>query len=130
MKISDICEEVQTYAPLDDFDDYVDLGDLANLCKTYLDDEEVKRTAIELLQALKTTVVANLSHGDVVKYSNGITIWFPESQHKFKQHRRPYKSLSFTKKYPNWVKFLSKYHQETKLQKKSIRNLPYYSFRI
>ena len=126
IKISNICEEVQAYAPLDDFDDYVDLGDLASLCKSYLDDGEVRRTADVLLRALKSAVVENKFHGDVVKYSNGVTIWFPESQHKFRQHRHPYNKLSFTKKYPNWMKFLAKYHQETRLQKRSIRKLPDY----
>lgn len=125
MKISEIREEVQVYAPFDDFDDYVDIGDLANLCRD-LHNKEVTKTANELLLSLKDVVVENKTHGKEVKYSTGITIWFPESQHKFKQHERPYKTLSFTKKYSNWMKFLSEYHIETRLQKRSIRKLSWY----
>ncbi|MEW6043662.1 MAG: clostripain-related cysteine peptidase [Thermoproteota archaeon] len=129
MKISDVAEEVQAYAPLDDFDDYVDLGDLANLCKEYLNDETVTRTANALLQTLKTVIVANKFEGSDVRYSHGVTIWFPETQHKFRHHRDPYQELSFTKKYPNWMKFLSKYHRESEFQKRAkARKLRDYHF--
>jgi len=124
LKISTIREDVQFYAPTADFDDYVDLGDLVNLCMYNIEDTKVQKTAEEVLKILKKAVVANIHYGNNVKYSSGLTIWFPETQHKYQRHLRAYKMLIMTKKFPNWNKFLGSYHKKTKIKTKpSLRRL-------
>jgi hypothetical protein len=73
-KISDIREEVQDYVPAYDFDDYADLEDLADLCKSNIENEEVVAAASDVLAELKKTVVAEIHVGDDVKFSHGLTI--------------------------------------------------------
>lgn len=125
-KISDIREGVQDYAPAYDYDDYVDLGDLADLCKSNIDNEKVVAAASDVLAELKKIVVAEVHLGDDVKWSHGLTIWFPETADKYHNHRAAYRKLAMTKRYKKWNGFLAKYHprrpREITLERTEISN--------
>ena len=110
--ISKMREKVQMYAPSHDYDDYIDIGDWANLCKRNFEDEDVKEAAESILKDLDAAVIANKHRGTEVEYSHGLTMWFPENQHKYKLHRDKYMILSMTKEYKNWNEFLATYHTE------------------
>ncbi|HJS63364.1 MAG TPA: clostripain-related cysteine peptidase [Nitrososphaeraceae archaeon] len=110
MKISDIRESVQAYAIAEDYDDYVDLGDLADLFVNNMDDDVVISAAKNVQRDLKKVVIAEAHLGEEVKNSYGLTIWFPETAHKYHAHKLVYNKLLMTKKYPEWTKFLAKYH--------------------
>ena len=110
--ISKMREKVQMYAPSHDYDDYVDCGDWASLCKKNIQDNNIKEAADEVLNNLRHAVIANKYQGTSVQYSQGVTMWFPENQHKYKQHKEKYMLLSMTKEYKNWNEFLGAYHAE------------------
>jgi hypothetical protein len=110
--ISKMREAVQMYAPSHDYDDYVDCGDWATLCKKNIEDNNIKEAADKVLNNLEHAVIANIFHGSQVEHSHGLTIWFPESQHKYKMHKEKYMALSMTKECKNWNEFLAAYHTE------------------
>ena len=110
--ISKMREKVQMYAPSHDYDDYVDCGDWATLCNKNIQDNNIKEAADEVLNNLRHAVIANKHQGTSVEYSQGVTMWFPENQHKYKQHKEKYMLLSMTKEYKNWNEFLGAYHAE------------------
>jgi hypothetical protein len=114
VRISAIREEVQHYTvnnPQADFDDYVDLGDLALLFRDSFNDSNVKTSASKVIENLKKAVIAETHLGKEVQNSHGLTIWFPETAHKYHLHRKSYEKLAMTKKFNNWNNFLNNYHR-------------------
>jgi cysteine peptidase C11 family protein len=105
-----IRNNVQSFALGDDFDDYIDLGHFLKLCKSSIDSYRVRKAATDALASLNRVVIRNISLGDDVKNSNGLSIWFPENRRKYSTHSRMYKALSFTKKYKEWNNFLKKFY--------------------
>ena len=114
VKISEIREEVQHYAPTEDYDDYVDLGDLALLFRDNSDDSNVKTAAGKVTENLKKAVIAETHLGKQVENSHGLTIWYPETAHKYHLHRKSYEKLAMTKKFKDWNNFLNNYHRTSR----------------
>jgi hypothetical protein len=114
--ISDIRESVQSYAPQYDYDDYIDIGDWADLVANNIDDQEVKSDAKEVSTNLKDTILGEIHYGSSVENSYGLTIWLPETLDKYHRHKMVYRDLSMTKKYPGWDKFLSQYHSQNRIR--------------
>ncbi|ALI37388.1 Clostripain family protein [Candidatus Nitrosocosmicus oleophilus] len=113
-KLRRIRQNVQVYAPKNDFDDYVDAGHFLLLCKKFLDIDE--NTTKMTITSLKRVVISNVHLGEAIKNSNGITIWFPENTHKYETHLTPYKKLSFTKKYSEWNKLLKLFYSSERIE--------------
>ena len=120
--ISDLRESVQTYAVAEDYDDYIDLGDFVDLLINNIDNNEIVSAAKKTLEDLKQAVVAQGHLGEDVQHSYGLTIWFPETSHKYHLHKPAYTKLMMTKRYPEWNKFLSKYHPKKPRGKEVIRS--------
>ena len=108
--ISRIREQVQAYAASADYDDYCDLADFADLCKNNIEDKKVKQYASETVSNLKKAVKAEVHLGGDVKHSHGLTIWLPETEHKYRDNRKAYELLAMTKKFKGWNQFLATYH--------------------
>jgi hypothetical protein len=108
--ISKIREQVQYYAAAVDYDDYCDLVDFADLCKNNINDKDVKSFAAEVIDNLKKAVKGEVHYGDDVNHSNGLTIWFPETESKYRNNRKAYELLAMTKEHKGWNEFLSSYH--------------------
>jgi hypothetical protein len=120
--ISDLRESVQTYAVAEDYDDYIDLGDFADLLINNIDNNEIISAAKKVQKDLKPAVIAEAHLGEEVQHSYGLTIWFPETSHKYHLHKPAYIRLMMTKKYPEWNKFLLKYHPKKPRNKEVIRS--------
>jgi hypothetical protein len=120
--ISDLRESVQTYAVAEDYDDYIDLGDFADLLINNIDNNEIISAAKKVQKDLKPAVIAEAHLGEEVHHSYGLTIWFPETSHKYHLHKPAYIRLMMTKKYPEWNKFLLKYHPKKPRNKEVIRS--------
>jgi hypothetical protein len=120
--ISDLRESVQTYAVAEDYDDYIDLGDFADLLINNIDNNEIISAAKKVQKDLKQAVIAEAHLGEEVHHSYGLTIWFPETSHKYHLHKPAYIRLMMTKKYPEWNKFLLKYHPKKPRNKEVIRS--------
>jgi hypothetical protein len=108
--LSRIREQVQYYAADVDYDDYVDLIDFADLCKSNMADEKVKKYASEVISNARKAVKAEVHYGKDVANSHGLTIWLPEGESKYRNNRKAYELLQMTKDYGGWNKFLSTYH--------------------
>jgi hypothetical protein len=111
VRISDLRENVQRYAIEEDYDQYVDVGDLALLFRDYYDDSDVKITAGEVIKNLKHAVLAEIKLGEDVENSHGLAIWFPETAHRYHINRKSYERLSLTREFVNWNRFLNTYHR-------------------
>ncbi|HEY9386685.1 MAG TPA: clostripain-related cysteine peptidase [Nitrososphaeraceae archaeon] len=111
VKISNLRENVQRYAIEEDYDQYVDVGDLALLFRDYYDDSAVKTTASGVIKNLKKAILAEINLGDDVENSHGLTIWFPETAHKYHINKKSYESLAMTRMFGSWNKFLNTYHR-------------------
>ena len=120
--ISDLRESVQTYAVAEDYDDYIDLGDFADLLINNMDNNEIISAAKKVQKDLKQAVIAEAHLGEEVQHSYGLTIWFPETSHKYHLHKPAYIRLMMTKKYPEWNRFLLKYHPKKPRNKEVIRS--------
>jgi hypothetical protein len=122
VEISELRESVQTYAVAEDYDDYIDLGDFADILINNIDNNVIVSAAKKVQKDLKQAVIAEAHLGEDVQHSYGLTIWFPETSHKYHLHKPAYNRLLMTKKYPEWNKFLLKYHPKKPLNKEVIRS--------
>jgi len=71
----------------------------------------VKTAASKVIENLKKAVIAETHLGKEVENSYGLTIWYPETAHKYHLHRKSYEKLAMTKKFSNWNNFLNNYHR-------------------
>lgn len=101
-----IRQNVQSYT----YTDYVDMGDLIRLTARMADNyelsisqkDELKLRTQAMLECYDRCVLASSYSGNLVKYSSGMSIWFPARKSVYQANKRNYCQLDFVRKYPAW----------------------------
>ncbi len=106
-----IDKNVQRFNVSDSDDSYADLGDMANLI--YQNDNmtsDIKQAALNVLDNLTDTVIANEYSGFSSGAVNGLTIWLPDTTTIFDANLGHYEQLDFAND-TKWDEFLSDLNQ-------------------
>lgn len=90
--------------------DYVDLIHLADLFVKRIPDNGVKAAGRAVAEAAKGAVLASDTLGKTVKFSKGLSVWFPAYDRVYYNYRAKYLALDFAQKHKGWVSFLDAYH--------------------
>ncbi len=97
------------------YTDYVDLGDLIRLTNQIINGSNIDpflKTGIQessrpVMNAYDQSVSASANSGGSVRYSSGLSIWFPIQKKLYQSNCRNYQKLDFCKTYPAWNHFLN-----------------------
>lgn len=85
---------------------YIDLVDMAQKVLVKVQDVKVKAACNAVKTEVGRAVVSNGKLGGSVNRSAGLSIWFPLLKTDYVTRRSEYVALRYTKKYPNWARFL------------------------
>lgn len=85
--------------------DYIDLLDFASLLTLNTTQKTVKSAAQTVRSTASQSVLAQGNIGEQVRNAHGISIFFPSARLS-DAHRKTYANLEFSRRYPNWLRFL------------------------
>jgi Clostripain family len=111
--LADILISVQRFRE----EDYLDIYDLALLCQKNITQPDIAESASRLLKLLDESIIANVTVGDRVKNSHGMSIYFPLNGGSADEVLHMYRKLDFAVAYPNWLKLITAFHVSPTLKR-------------